>query len=181
MLKKIGMLILFSTLISGCASSSGGLGDLDAYEQAVYGNQQNGLDAYEQQVYGNQQKRQVYGNQQKRQASESVSGLQMFNAIVNGLADGLNGTSNDSSYKPPTSSYNSNTSTYNSNKPSGYRSSFGNTYEYDLSNPSDRVRYRADPKARLRDRLNVNPQRRIERNIGQYGGGALNKNRGSQW
>ena len=151
-MKKIGMLILFSTLISGCASSSGGLGDLNAYE------------------------RQVYGNQQKRQASESVSGLQMFNAIVNGLADGLNGTSNDFSYKPPTSSYNSNTSTYNSNKPSGYRSSFGNTYEYDLSNPSDRVRYGADPAAKLRDRLDINPQRRIERNIGQYGGGALNNN-----
>ena len=64
---------------------------------------------------------------------------------------------------------------------SGYKSSFGSTYEYDLSNPSDRVRYRADPKAKLRDRLDVNPQRRIERNIGQYGGGALNKNRGSQW
>ena len=158
-MKKIGMLILFSTLISGCASSSGGLGDLNAYE------------------------RQVYGNQQKRQASESVSGLQMFNAIVNGLADGLNGTSNDSSYKPPTSSYNSNTSTYNSNKPSGYRSSTGSTYEYDLSNPSDRVRYGADPKAKLRDRLDVNPQRRIERNIGQYGGGVLNKNKDNspQW
>jgi hypothetical protein len=90
--------------------------------------------------YANQQ--QAYRNQQKRQASESVNGLQMFNAIVNGLADGLNGTSNDSSYKPPTSSYNSNTS-------SGYKSSTGSTYEYDLSNPSDRVRYRTDPKAKL--------------------------------
>jgi hypothetical protein len=148
-MKKIGMLILFSTLISGCASSSGGLGDLNAYE------------------------RQVYGNQQKRQASESVSGLQMFNAIVNGLADGLNGTSNDFSYKPPTSSYNSYTP---SNAPSGHRSSFGSTYEYDLSNPSDRVRYGADPAAKLRDRLDINPQRRIERNIGQYGGGVLNNN-----
>ena len=62
-----------------------------------------------------------------------------------------------------------------------YKSSFGSTYEYDLSNPSDRVRYRADPKAKLRDRLDVNPQRRIERNIGQHGGGVLNKNKGAQW
>ena len=59
---------------------------------------------------------------------------------------------------------------------SGYKSSFGSTYEYDLSNPSDRVRYRADPKAKLRDRLDINPQRRIERNIGQYGGGVLKNN-----
>ena len=64
---------------------------------------------------------------------------------------------------------------------SGYKSSFGSTYEYDLSNPSDRVRYRADPKAKLRDRLDINPQRRIERNIGQHGGGVLNKNKGAQW
>ena len=66
---------------------------------------------------------------------------------------------------------------------SGYKSSFGSTYEYDLSNPSDRVRYRADPKAKLRDRLDVNPQRRIERNIGQHGGGVLNKNKDNspQW
>jgi len=68
-----------------------------------------------------------------------------------------------------------------SNRPRGYSSSFGSTYQYDLSNPKDRVRYRADPKAKLRDRLDVNPQRRIERNIGQYGGGVLRNNRGAQW
>ncbi len=91
-------------------------------------------------------------------------------------------------YEPPTSSYNSNTSSgytpsYNSNAPSGYRSSTGSTYEYDLSNPSDRVRYGADPLAKLRDRLDVNPQRRIERNTGQYGGGVLNNNNDNsiQW
>jgi hypothetical protein len=68
-------------------------------------------------------------------------------------------------------------------KPStnGYRSSFGSTYEYDLSNPLDRVQYGADPKAKLRDRLDVNPQRRIERNIGQHGGGVLNNKKRGAW
>ena len=76
---------------------------------------------------------------------------------------------------------------YNSNMPSnpssGYRSSTGSTYEYDLSNPIDRLRYGADPAAKLRDRIDINPQRRIERNTGQYGGGVLNNNNDNspQW
>jgi hypothetical protein len=70
-----------------------------------------------------------------------------------------------SGYKPSTSGYKSSTN--------GYKSSTGRIYEYDLSKPLDRLRYRVDPKAKLRDRLDINPQRRIERNIGQYGGGVF--------
>ena len=81
-------------------------------------------------------------------------------------------------YKPPTLSYGRNTS-------SGYRSSTGRTYQYDLSNPSDRARYRADPRARLRDRIEPDVLRRNDQNMGQYGGGILNNNRrsnrGAQW
>jgi hypothetical protein len=101
---------------------------------------------------------------------------------------------NSSRYKPTSPSYNSVTPSYNSvtpsynnttpsNPSSGYTSSTGSTYEYDLSNPSDRVQYGADPAAQLRDRIDVNPQRRIEQNTGQYGGGVLNNNNDNslQW
>jgi len=108
------------------------------------------------------------------ESANTMSGMEFAVGLLNAFADGLNGTSNAYRYKPPTSSY-------NSNAPSGYRSSTGSTYEYDLSNPSDRVRYGADPLAKLRDRLDVNPQRRIERNTGQYGGGVLNNNNSPQW
>ncbi len=53
----------------------------------------------------------------------------------------------------------------------GYESSFGNKYEYDLSNPSDRIRYEIDPAAQLMDSIDVNPTRELERGLGQYGAG----------
>lgn len=53
----------------------------------------------------------------------------------------------------------------------GYESSFGNRYEYDLSRPSDRIRYEVDPAAQLRDSIDVSPSRELERDLGQYGGG----------
>lgn len=56
------------------------------------------------------------------------------------------------------------------NKEYPYESSTGQRYEYDLSNPADRARYRVDPAAQARDR--VNPRVKLDRNIGQYGGGA---------
>ncbi len=49
-----------------------------------------------------------------------------------------------------------------------YESSFGNKYQYDLSNPSDRIKYEIDPAAQLRDRLDVNPARKLDRGLGQY-------------
>ena len=62
---------------------------------------------------------------------------------------------------------------YDSEQDKGYETSFGNRYEYDLSNPSDRVRYGADPNAQLRDSIDVNPIRDVERSVGEYGGGVL--------
>lgn len=53
----------------------------------------------------------------------------------------------------------------------GYKSSFGNTYQYDLSNPSDRTRYSTDTSAQMRDSMDINPSRSLERGMGQYGGG----------
>lgn len=64
-------------------------------------------------------------------------------------------------------------SQYDRDQKKGYESSFGNRYEYDLSDPSDRVLYEADPSAKLRDRYDVNPVRNLERNVGEYGGGVL--------
>lgn len=55
----------------------------------------------------------------------------------------------------------------------GYESSFGNRYEYDLSDPSDRIMYEVDPDAQLRDSIDVNPERELERSLGEYGGGVL--------
>ena len=117
---------------------------------------------------------QAYRYEQQRKQQEISQAIKQFSE---GLAELNRKTTNAYRYKPPKLSYDSPpTLGYGSNTSSGYRSSFGSTYEYDLSNPSDRVRYRADPKAKLRDRLDINPQRRIERNIGQYGGGVLKNN-----
>jgi len=55
----------------------------------------------------------------------------------------------------------------------GFESSFGNRYEYDLSDPSDRVMYEVDPAAQLRDSTDVNPVRELERDLGEHGGGVL--------
>jgi hypothetical protein len=55
--------------------------------------------------------------------------------------------------------------------PYSYRGSSGTTYQYDLSNPSDQLRYGVDPMAQMRDQMNVNPGVEIDRGLGQYGGG----------
>jgi hypothetical protein len=52
-----------------------------------------------------------------------------------------------------------------------YRGSSGALYQYDLSNPSDQLRYSVDPGAQLRDSINVNTRVVIDRGLGQYGGG----------
>jgi hypothetical protein len=64
-------------------------------------------------------------------------------------------------------------SRYDRDQDKGYESSFGNRYEYDLSDPSDRVMYEVDPSAQLGDSLDVNPLRDVERSVGEYGGGVL--------
>ena len=50
-----------------------------------------------------------------------------------------------------------------------YTSPTGTRYQYDLSNPGDRLRYRTDPGAQIRDK--VNPRVNIDRRLGIYGGG----------
>ena len=62
---------------------------------------------------------------------------------------------------------------YDRDQEKGYESSFGNRYEYDLSDPSDRIMYEVDPDAQLRDSIDVNPERDLERGLGEYGGGVL--------
>ncbi len=51
-----------------------------------------------------------------------------------------------------------------------YKSITGTKYKYDLSNPGDRIRYGVDPAAQIRD--SVNPNVKIDRGLGQYGGGS---------
>ena len=53
-----------------------------------------------------------------------------------------------------------------------YESSTGTSYEYDLSDPSDRVMYGVDPAAQLMDSINPDPMIEIDRNMNEYGGGA---------
>ena len=52
----------------------------------------------------------------------------------------------------------------------GYHSSSGTRYKYDLSNPSDQALYEADAAAQARD--SANPRVQLDREMGQYGGGA---------
>jgi hypothetical protein len=52
-----------------------------------------------------------------------------------------------------------------------YEGSSGKKYQYDLSNPGDRLRYSVDPAAQLRDRIDPDPRRRIDRGLNQHGGG----------
>ncbi|HYN54368.1 MAG TPA: hypothetical protein VES38_06660 [Methylotenera sp.] len=56
-----------------------------------------------------------------------------------------------------------------------YKSRFGNEYEYDLSKPSDQIRYETDTRAQMRDELDVDPRREIERDLGQHGGGKVKR------
>ena len=56
------------------------------------------------------------------------------------------------------------------NKEYPYESNTGIRYKYDLSNPSDRIMYEVDPSAQVSD--SINPMVEIDRNLGQYGGGA---------
>ncbi len=55
-----------------------------------------------------------------------------------------------------------------------YQGTSGRNYEYDLSKPSDQLRYSVDIDAQRRDqRGSIN--REIDRSLGQYGGGMLDE------
>ena len=76
---------------------------------------------------------------------------------------------------------NSSYSSSNSSSSSGYKSSFGDTYQYDLSNPVDRVKYNSDPRAKLRDRTSNQYIRELMSILGQSGGGIYKKNNSPSW
>ena len=52
-----------------------------------------------------------------------------------------------------------------------YQGSSGTHYQYDLSNPSDQLRYSTDLSAQRNDSLSVNPGVSLDRGLGQNGGG----------
>ena len=53
-----------------------------------------------------------------------------------------------------------------------------NTYQYDLSNPLDRIKYKSDPQAKIRDSIGNQYIRELELILGQSGGGILSNNSG---
>ena len=57
-----------------------------------------------------------------------------------------------------------------------YSSSYGNNYQYDLNNGSDRIRYSTDVGAQFRDQNRLpTPSVQMERRQGQYGGGYISE------
>lgn len=71
--------------------------------------------------------------------------------------------------------------TISTQPPAGYKSTYGNTYQYDLSKPMDRIKYKTDPNAQLRDRITPNPYKDIETNINQQGGGIYPADNSLKW
>jgi len=86
-----------------------------------------------------------------------------------------------SSWNSTSPSVNTKTPTWNTVPSTGYKSSYGNTYQYDLSNPLDRIKYNTDPAAKLRDRITPNPYKDIESNVLQQGGGIYPKDNSIKW
>ncbi|WP_201353737.1 hypothetical protein [Hydrogenimonas urashimensis] len=52
-----------------------------------------------------------------------------------------------------------------------YEGSSGAHYKYDLSDPSDRIEYSTDLDAQMNDKMSVSPNRDLDRQMGQFGGG----------
>ncbi len=77
--------------------------------------------------------------------------------------------SNDS-YRPIQSSPQSPINDSNDNEYKYVSPSSGLKYKYDLSNPSDAIRYEVDPSAQLKD--SINPRVELDRGLGYQGGGA---------
>lgn len=80
-------------------------------------------------------------------------------------------------YEPITFGSDTNTSSSTSNSgfgssnQSGYESSSGNRYQYNLSDPGDSIEYELDSSAQRRDRMNVDPTVDIDRGLNEHGGG----------
>lgn len=52
-----------------------------------------------------------------------------------------------------------------------YESTMGNKYQYDLSDPVDKMDYSVDLDAQMRDKMNINPSRELDKGLGEIGGG----------
>lgn len=52
-----------------------------------------------------------------------------------------------------------------------YSGSSGSSYQYDRNDPSDQLRYSTDMGAQRRDQLNNNLNQKLDRGLGQNGGG----------
>lgn len=91
------------------------------------------------------------------------------------FAQGLNGMPLNPSQRNESQNYPNNQprNTYEQRESQNYpyRGASGTQYQYDLSKPSDQIRYGVDPAAQLRDGISVDPGRAIDRGIGQQGGG----------
>ena len=85
------------------------------------------------------------------------------------LFSGFNSSNSNSNYSANTKNKSSNSSS------DGYKSSFGNTYQYDLSNPIDQLKYKTDPAAQLRDRTSNQYMRELEGILKESGGGIIRK------
>lgn len=53
-----------------------------------------------------------------------------------------------------------------------YEGMSGQNYQYDLSDPGDRMDYQMDLDAQMRDRINPSPGIDLDQQMNQYGGGA---------
>lgn len=91
--------------------------------------------------------------------------------VASAFAEGYN-THNNTTV-PSISIPNRSFDTYNSNKSKSYKSPISNnSYQYDLSNPSDRAIYSTDTGAQMRDSIN-STKTYIDRQNGFNGGGII--------
>jgi hypothetical protein len=110
----------------------------------------------------------------KKPKSNPIANL--FNSNSSKKSNSSSYKSNSSSYKSNSSSYKSNSSLNNYNSPSRFTSTFGNTYQYNLSNPIDRIKYKSDPGAKIRDSIGHQYIRELESITNQFGGGIYSNN-----
>lgn len=74
----------------------------------------------------------------------------------------------------PAFAWNYDNDPYDQNRQPNYRYEgiSGQKYQYDLSDPMDRMDYKMDLDAQMRDRINPDPGIRMDQRMRQYGGGA---------
>ena len=102
----------------------------------------------------------------KRSNKKNSSG-DSFADLVNAFFTGFNSVNSKSnSYDYDTPSYNS-----NSNKSTGFKTSFGNTYKYNLNDPLDQLKYKTDPAAQVFDNAGSQYIREMECKVLECGGG----------